>query len=281
MSQRLLPDVTETQRETEGAAGASTAEVLWTGGWDSTFRVLRLVLVRRVQVQPHYVVDPARPSRETELATMDRIRREVIAQRPEAEKFFLPPRVTPLEEIAPHPSITAAFECVTQRRFLGRQYEWLARYAAERSLRHLELSMEKDTNCYRAVYEFLRPRQSNGEMIYDFDPEAPPSPERELFGRFRFPIADWTKREMREAAIEGGFDEHLENTWSCYHPGKDGQPCGTCNPCAYAMEEGLAWRFPRSSRMRYHFSVKRRVKSVLRRRPAAYKFLKSILAPSR
>ena len=35
-------------------------KVLWTGGWDSTFRVLYLVLVEKCQVQTYYIIDPFR-----------------------------------------------------------------------------------------------------------------------------------------------------------------------------------------------------------------------------
>lgn len=38
-----------------------THHLLWTGGWDSTFRVLQLLLCSRDAVQPHYIIDPERP----------------------------------------------------------------------------------------------------------------------------------------------------------------------------------------------------------------------------
>ena len=46
--------------------------VLWTGGWDSTFRVLELVLHWKVSVEPHYVI--FHPSAPQEMAAMDAIR---------------------------------------------------------------------------------------------------------------------------------------------------------------------------------------------------------------
>jgi len=36
--------------------------LLWTGGWDSTFRLLQLILDTRATIQPVYVIDTARRS---------------------------------------------------------------------------------------------------------------------------------------------------------------------------------------------------------------------------
>ena len=53
---------------------APSVHLLWTGGWDSTFRLLQLLLQQRVPVVPHYLVDDTRPSAQTELRTMACIR---------------------------------------------------------------------------------------------------------------------------------------------------------------------------------------------------------------
>ena len=44
--------------------------LLWTGGWDSTFRLLSLVLIKRKPVQPFYVIDVGRVSTIREIKTM-------------------------------------------------------------------------------------------------------------------------------------------------------------------------------------------------------------------
>ena len=45
--------------------------LLWTGGWDSTFRLCQLILVKRKNVQPYYIIDNKRKSLQKELITMD------------------------------------------------------------------------------------------------------------------------------------------------------------------------------------------------------------------
>lgn len=48
--------------------------ILWTGGWDSTFRVLDLVLNKKKNIQPYYILDERRASTEIEIATMEKIK---------------------------------------------------------------------------------------------------------------------------------------------------------------------------------------------------------------
>ena len=40
-------------------------QILWTGGWDSTFRLLQLLLELKLEVIPHYVIDDTRESAPT------------------------------------------------------------------------------------------------------------------------------------------------------------------------------------------------------------------------
>ena len=46
--------------------------IFWTGGWDSTFRMLQLS-EKNVHVRPMYVKDPNRRSADTELQRMNQI----------------------------------------------------------------------------------------------------------------------------------------------------------------------------------------------------------------
>ena len=39
-------------------ATARAVKLLWTGGWDSTFRLLQLLLLYEKKVQPYYIIDP-------------------------------------------------------------------------------------------------------------------------------------------------------------------------------------------------------------------------------
>lgn len=47
--------------------------ILWTGGWDSTYRIVELFR-EQVQIQPIYCCDPSRGSMQKEVETMEKIR---------------------------------------------------------------------------------------------------------------------------------------------------------------------------------------------------------------
>ena len=75
--------------------------------------------------------------------------------------------------------------------------------------------------------------------------------------------------EIDQADLYGDFEDVMKLTWFCHRP-RRGQPCGTCNPCIYTIEEGLGERVPMSGRLRYHLRVIPRVRHWLTRHPDLY-----------
>lgn len=91
----------------------------------------------------------------------------------------------------------------------------------------------------------------------------------ELFRCFRLPLFDTTKREMRTQARQSGFDEIMSLTWFCHRP-RRGQPCGTCNPCIYTIEERLGERVPLAGRIRHRLRIVPRLRHWWARHPGLY-----------
>lgn len=193
--------------------------VLWTGGWDSTYRVLDLVLVQQRTVQPYYVLDPGRRSTRTEMAVIQKIRSAVSARESGAGRRLLSPRFIKRLEIRPNATVTAAFRTMKGERRLGSQYEWLARLAEQEDLTSLELAVHRDDRFAKFVDR----------------------PGFEAYGRFSLPLLSISKREMKEAAEKGGFIDILEMSWFCHQPVR-GKTCGVCVPCTQAIEEGMGYR---------------------------------------
>src|SRR5690606_13712590 len=121
-----------------------TIELLWTSGWDSTFRLLSALFLEGVSVRPHYIVDPLRPSVSAEQRAMAAIRDAVDEALPGASERLLPTLVSERDEIPPDPRITEMFADLAARGPSGSQYEWLSRYALWRALSGLELSIYHD-----------------------------------------------------------------------------------------------------------------------------------------
>ena len=49
-------------------------DIFWTGGLDSTYRVLELLLCKKRKVQPYYIIDPDRSSTLYELKAIEKIK---------------------------------------------------------------------------------------------------------------------------------------------------------------------------------------------------------------
>jgi hypothetical protein len=225
----------------------SPVHVLWTSGWDSTFRVLDALFNQKRSVQPHYLVDPGRPSAKTELSTIDTLRAAIEPRLPDAASL-LPTQVTRRPDIAEHPQITEAWQRLAKQAPLGEQYEWIARYAEMQNLKSLELSVHVDDRAYLFLDKKIHQIDDAGTVNYALAHEADADTAL-VFGRLRFPLLHISKVEMQHRSDTSGFRDIMELTWFCHNP-KGGKPCGMCYPCKFALDEGMARRLPPLRRLK-------------------------------
>jgi len=220
---------------------AATADVLWTGGWDSTFRVLDLLARDEGLIQPHYVRDRKRASSEIEVETIEAIRGR--ANRRFGERI-LPPKLREKTDLEVPEQVATWFRALNERFRLGSQYTWLSQYSLSETGGRLELCVHVDDKAHKAISWAQRNRDNEGAtgLVEAVDGL--------LLSRFRFPILDVSKIGMQQAAREAGFDDLLELTWFCHEPTRDGRPCGFCGPCTWTIEEGLGYRIPGDRRLR-------------------------------
>lgn len=210
-----LPAPTTTARE---------VQLLWTGGWDSTFRLLQALLVEGRPVQPVYLVNPARRSTLHELRAMEAVRDGVRARLAEPD-LLRPTAVHVRDQFPPGPHLRALHEQVAAVNRLGTQYLWLAAAAEALGWQDVELSIERYPDAPGLTPFLLGSR--DGDL-----------PGAELFRAFRFPVLHLTKDEMRERARAHGFLELLLLRWFCHDPfGR--WPCGRCRPCSLAVWDGV------------------------------------------
>jgi hypothetical protein len=226
-------------------------DVLWTGGWDSTFRVLYLALVEKASVQPHYIIDVDRQSSLRELQAVSEIRQELAGLDKQAACRIKPLKITSIRDIPEDKEITAAFSRLRSKSWLGGQYDWLARYVKNNGLLGLELSVHVDDKAYNFLKGHVKLMSGSWVLREDTALLGPDKKtDLKIFSNFRFPLLECSKLEMRDLAKQYGYITALEKAWFCYHP-VNGKPCGTCNPCIYTIEEGMSYRFPKSSLLRY------------------------------
>jgi hypothetical protein len=249
----------------------SPTRLLWTGGWDSTFRLLQLLLVEGRDVQPYYVLDHLkyRPAVPAEQRAMRQIRDLLGERYPDAAARLAPTFECRLDDVAPDAKIKDHFEACLRSGFIGGQYEWLARFCAQRHIADMELSIHRDDKARELLADLVDESRTRLDARHAGDGRY------ELFKAFRFPLFDKSKEKMRDEARRAGFEEVMELTWFCHRPIR-GEPCGVCNPCVYTIQEGLGDRVPASGRRRYRMRVVPRIRSALTRHTGLYLAARSL-----
>lgn len=229
----------------------SPVNLLWTGGWDSSFRLLQLLLQQRREVVPHYLLDPTRASTQAELEAMQRIRSAIFEKHPHTRALLQPLRTFDIAMLAPDATITDAFRKIVSRQFIGSQYDWLARFCKQLGIAELELAAgHRGGRIHGIIGALTMETTDSGYVSYRIDPKYSDTEEFALFGGFSFPLFELDKQETGSIATELGWLEILRLSWFCHKPGRGNEPCGYCNPCLYAVDEGFGWRIPRRNRIK-------------------------------
>ena len=103
--------------------------VLWMGGWDSTFLVLKLIHDDEVKtIQPIYVAGDGRGSELKEIQTMNDLLPRLRAINSTEIKDLM---IIKKGDIPENYKITEAYDHIRCIVKIGTQYEWLARLSAQ------------------------------------------------------------------------------------------------------------------------------------------------------
>jgi 7-cyano-7-deazaguanine synthase len=216
--------------------------ILWTGGFDSSYRMLQLSKYD-VTIQPYYLCDNRR-SEQLELNAISAITSD-IQMHPETKCTILPLISFKVKDIEPDNEITEAFYRLQKLTGIGSQYDWLSRFA--KLCNGLEMCLERSESgrAYKCFREYGNMKKNTeGDITYcQVDIEKPDPDFLKVFGLFRFPLPlfELTKIEILEEYKKLGFAETINKTWFCHTPVKN-KACGVCNPCKSVIKEGLAFR---------------------------------------
>lgn len=233
--------------------GIPLINILWTGGWDSTYRVLQLSRMN-VILQPHYIVHENRRSANYELEAIAKIADDIFKDS-RTQCVLMPTIITRDKDIPPNEEISNAFSAIQQHVLIGPQYEYLSRYAV--NLSNLEIGIEKGGLAEEMVNQFGKMLyvEDNDVTYWQLDKTASHNALYRVFGHFRYPLYNMTKLSMKDEAEKLGVMNIMEKTWFCHFPHK-GAPCGSCYPCKFTIEDGLEYRLPMSAIRRYLFEKK-------------------------
>jgi len=212
--------------------------VLWTSGWDSTFRVLDLVSRKRCVVRPFYVVDETRHSLQMEIERMAEITQAVRSRRWPGQLETV--ECHPMPDPSRHPDIQLAWRELNADIGIGKQYEWLAVFAREQGLSDLELGIVPGGETERYLRSRVKAAVRKGDETHVLDDGN--GPAHPLFENMELPMLSLTKSELGLLAKQRGFRDLLDRTWFCHAPLSGNHPCGACTPCFDAIKRGMAHR---------------------------------------
>ena len=236
--------------EKEISNNGKMVNILWTGGWDSTYRVIKLAH-NDVVIQPYYLIDDYRKSVEIEIETIKKLTSEL--RNADFTKCRLNDviikKITEIEEDS---EITEAYNTLLNKKFFGGQYDWLARFAKQ--LNGLELTIHQDDKAFEIIKQFGSLKKINDSPKGEYfilDNSKSSAELIKVFGSFNFPILEYSKLDMKRDAEENRFINLMNKTWFCHTP-IDNEACGICNPCIYTIEEGLKYRFSAKALRRYN-----------------------------
>lgn len=246
----------------------SNCNILWTGGWDSTFQLLQLLLVERKQVTPFYLLDENRQSTGIEIRTRMHIKQMLMKIDPQVGELLQPTRFFAVSDLAPDSEITGAYQSIIEDEFIGGQYDWFARYCKQHEIADMQLCIHLDDRAHHIVDRIVRKSADDSRGGVQIDPKYEDRSEYKVFRYFTYPIFNLSKVQMSDIAKQQGWEEIMGMTWFCHNP-KKMKPCGVCNPCLYTIEEGFGWRIPKNRQIisflyrKLFLSTKAFIKSLL------------------
>ena len=235
-------------------------EILWTGGYDSSFRICQLSKLP-IKIRPYYLAGE-RLSRSKELEAIYNISKALKAK-PDTRCTLLDLEIVPKEEIEEIGEVSTAYRKVKDENRLGTQYEWLGWFAYKYP--GIELSVQKDGRIDAILHKYDSIKKIECSTIgryYKVDMKKAPEHVKGLFGNYHFPLIEYTKVKMKEEYIKLGCEDIINMTWFCHKP-IEGEACGRCNPCKFVVEEGMKYRLSNEALVRYKIRKrKKRIKKM-------------------
>lgn len=234
-----------------------TVNLFWSGGWDSTFRLLQLLIIYKKKVQPYYIIDEERKSISEEIKAMYEIKKLLFRMFPRTRELLLPTIYKELIEVKQIDGFRESFKEVQKKIKIGDQYEWLPRFCYNEGIQDMEVGLElltyryEDNKVLNLIKENLVKHDDGFGSYYRLNENFKNNDLQNLFGNLNFSLFDRTKLQMENISKEYGFDEIMKITWFCLAPTIFSNPCGKCGSCRTVYNEGIRWRIPFTAKIRY------------------------------
>ena len=197
-------------------------DIFWTGGMDSTFRLIQLLTTTKNVVQPHYIIRFEHCTG-IEIDTMITLRRMIVRKFPDVRSRFLPTIFINEGLIPEFKDLADHIEELRKLRIVTDQYQLMANYCRAFSIEHIDVAFIKNAHSQEKL------------NLYK---------QCQAFNSFSYPIVDVTKKDIFRIAKTNDFFNILIKTTFCHRPKKKISPCGICGPCNDAVMAGMGFRLP-------------------------------------
>ena len=214
--------------------------VLWTGGWDSTFRVIQLFRLGAT-IQPIHVLDHNRQSSKKELEVVKELALKIPLQYKASKGKILPLDVIYRKNIPSNLFLKLLHKKLKTKHGIGKQYYWLGSLAKQRKYKSLEVSLHKeDMHKFFSEDQMIEINDERLGLNCRINTKKVNFRKKYIFKNMMFPLMTISKPQMKIVAEENNFIDLMELTWFC-HKSKE-RPCGECNPCKQYIRDGFGYR---------------------------------------
>lgn len=233
--------------------------LFWTGGFDSTFRLLQLVDNKNIKDinlfyisnkidsrQEVEILHVQRESQEFELSTMSRILSVIDTSK--IKKFtiwgtndtllycsmifdfqfmnYIQRDSIEYSDKVKVNQFDLWYNLITSRPVM--QYGAISQILEELDI-EAEICLEKGGGIWSNTVKYFESMDGDKVIFRPFQGQK-------AFERYLMPLYDTDRQQMIKISIENEWVDILYNTWSCWYP-VDRKPCGVCDMCSH--REGL------------------------------------------
>ncbi len=222
-----------------------TNNIFWTGGFDSTFRLLQIINDDKIsEINIYYITlfidnvnhsNIGRRSVDVELKTMLNILS--VLDTSKIKSFNI---IGKSEDL-----LMCSF--MFNYSFMNYICKEEVTYSDKTKILYFDLFandfVNRPISQYTYITDILEEFNIEADICLEYNPGNPRSfwslvskqivgnkIELEAFSKFNLPIISLTKEDMLDISIKKGWTDVLKLTWSCWYP-KDSLPCGVCFAC--------------------------------------------------
>lgn len=216
-------------------------EILWSGGWDSTFMLCKLMR-EYDEIQPYYILFN-RDGEEYELKAIQNIL-NTISLHKEIQCNILPVIYIKSDNIKIPSWLYKCWEKYSKEPYeVSSQYLTFAAFA----FKHKGIAVGQE-RYYEIPGHMTRLMYEKGHMKFTpdgvgyFNPKDCQKEVYALFGNAIYPISLYSELMMKEKIEEWGYKDIIKHIHFCYHP-INGFPCGMCGPCRVKIKQHMDFLF--------------------------------------